>query len=149
MLTRRPRKHNIFLELCCSLVPGNLLVPPIFNHESVFLVAIKPQVSGSLQNLAREGGPYRLVETCLGTKCLLGRVASVGNCHRQERHRQTVCVLVATREVCRAGGRLPGSVGRSRFVSVPAPLISWQGCPASLCPKESVRRRAASGICNF
>ena len=27
--------------------------------------------------------------------------------------------------------------------------ISWPGCPASLCPKESVRWCRASGICNF
>lgn len=138
----RPESITYFPLDLLSSVPGILCFPSTFNHESVFdLVAIKFPGSASCPR----GRLHRLVETCFCEKCLHGWVASIKKCPRSDLVLSVVpsedpCVSsMAARRVSRAREKLTGCAGCPELTSVPAPLIPWQSCPTSVCPKESVR----------
>lgn len=113
------------------------------------LVAINPQVSGSLPNVAPERGRIDWWKLALAQSVSMDEWLLSGIVTDRSSIRRRVRAFIPTRKVPGDSGRLSAYAGCSGFISGPAPLMSWQGYTASLSPEESVRRRAASGICNF
>lgn len=80
---------------------------------------------------------------------LLSGIVTEMACSCLECHLMTSMCFHSYMEGFQSQREAPGYVGRSKFIHVPAPLISWQGYNTPLFPEESVRWCAASGICNF
>lgn len=117
---REPGKHRPSAGLVLSFSAGHLCSSSVFGHDSVCgLVPRKPQVAGSLPNLAPETRPYTLVETCCGPNVSADEWRQSGTVTDRSAARRPGCALTPARKVPGDSGGLSGGAGGSECVGLP------------------------------